>query len=278
MEKKNNSRLSIRDLKRVAEDIKRTIIKTAFLTKSQHIGSSLSISDLMTVLYFRTLNIDPLKPKKTDRDRFILSKGHAALGLYATLAHRGFFTYNYLLKNFNVDGGKFGTHPDMDVLAGIESSSGSLGYGLSIGAGMALAAKINRENYNVYVIIGDGECNEGIIWETALFAAHNRLNNLIVIIDYNGWQAFGRTKDVMNLEPFRDKWLAFNWAVYEIDGHNIKEIVKNLDKLPLSPDKPSIIIAHTKKGKGIPFLEDTLESHYHCLSKEEMEKIISGYN
>jgi transketolase len=271
---KDNESEKIEKLKNLALEIKKLTIKTACHSKSHHLGSSLSILDVLTVLYFDVLNINPDNYDQPDSDFFILSKGHAALGWYATLAKGGFFTEDELLDNFNTDKGKLGVHPDRGSMPGVEISSGSLGHGISIGAGIALANKINNKPNRVYVVVSDGECNEGQIWEAALFAAHQKLDNLTVIVDKNQWQAFGRTKEVMNMDPMGDKWRAFGWETQEIDGHDINKIVSALNDLPETGGKPKVIIANTLKGKGISFLEDTLESHYYCLSEEDANKII----
>ena len=255
----------------LAKEIRRLILKIAYTSQTHHLGSALSIVDLLTVLYFRTLKINPKKEKNPQRDRFILSKGHACLAWYVTLAKRGFFSEKKLLKNYSLDGGALGLHPDKDSMPGIEVTTGSLGHGLSVGAGLALAAKLNKSSYRTFVIIGDGECNEGSIWEAAMFANQQELDNLVAILDYNHLQGFGRTEEVIDLEPLVDKWQAFGWAVKEIDGHSFKEIIQIFDKIPFQKNKPNIIIANTVKGKGVPFLEDKLESHYKYINQEELK-------
>lgn len=255
----------------LAKEIRRTILEIAHKTQTHHLGSSFSIVDILTALYFGNLKINPENPKDIQRDRFILSKGHAGLALYVTLSKRGFFSEEELLKQYAIDGGKLGIHPDKDAMPGIDVSSGSLGQGLSIGVGLSLAAKIDDLKYRVFVIIGDGECNEGSIWEAAMFASQKKLDNLIVILDYNHLQGFGRTEEVISLEPLADKWQSFGWSVKEIDGHNMKEIIQTLNLFPFQENKPNIIIANTIKGKGISFLEDKLESHYKCINETELK-------
>lgn len=262
---------TIKKYQNLAKGIRQAILETAFRTQTHHLGSALSIVDLLTVLYFGTLKINSQKPKDVSRDRFILSKGHACLALYVTLAKRGFFSEKDLLKNYARDGGKLGLHPNKDSMPGIEVTTGSLGHGLPVGVGLALAAKINKLPSRIFVIIGDGECNEGSIWETAMFAGQQKLDNLVAILDYNHLQGFGRTEEVINLEPLADKWQAFGWLVKEIDGHNFKEIIQVFDQIPLKKNKPNMIIANTIKAKGVSFLEDKLESHYKCINQEELE-------
>jgi len=254
----------------LAKKIRRLILEIAFKTQTHHLGSSFSIVDLLTVLYFRTLKINPKKPKDIYRDRLVLSKGHGCLALYITLAKRGFFSEKELLKNYAKDGGKLGLHPDKGSLPGIEASTGSLGHGLSVGVGLSLAAKINKLSYKTFVIIGDGECNEGSIWEAAIFASQQKLDNMVVILDYNHLQGFGRTEEVINLEPLVGKWQAFGWSVKQIDGHNFKEIIEAFEQIPFKKNKPNIIIANTIKGKGVSFLEDKLESHYKKINQGEL--------
>jgi transketolase len=257
-----------------ARDIKKLILKAACRQKAHHIGTSLSMADILAVLYFGIMNFSAANASDPDRDRFVLSKGHGALGLYSALSVKDLMSESEFMDNFNADGGRLGVHPDFGSMPGIEISSGSLGHGLSIGAGMALAAKMDGRAYQVFVMLGDGELNEGAVWEGVLFAAHHRLDNLIAIIDYNRWQAFGRTDEVMGLDPLPEKWQAFGWDVKTINGHDVGEIYDALKKAKAATGRPTVIIANTKKGKGAYF-EDTLESHYHCISEEELEKILS---
>jgi transketolase len=266
--------MSAIDYQKIAREIRKKILKMIFTSQSPHIGSALSCVDILTVLYFKILAIDPKNPWLENRDRFILSKGHAASALYATLAQRGFFSEE-VLNSYCLDGGKLPGHSTMHCVPGVEVSTGSLGHGLSIGAGMAIAAKGDNKNYRVFVLMSDGECDEGSVWETAMFASHHKLDNLIAIIDYNKLQAFGRTNNVLNLEPLKEKWISFGWAVKEIDGHNFTEIEKSLN---IRRSKPSVIIAHTIKGKGISFMENKLEWHYKSPNKEEYNLAIKELN
>lgn len=239
-------------------------------SNSSHIGSALSCVDILTVLYFHTLKISQTNPLDKNRDKFILSKGHAVSALYATLSERGFFD-NSILEKYCADGSILPGHSTKSCVPGVEVSTGSLGHGLPMGVGMAVACKYDNLKYGIFVLLSDGECDEGSIWEAALFAAHHKLDNLIAIVDYNKIQAFGLTKEVLNLEPFADKWKAFGWEVREVDGHNFGEIIAALKKVPFRKNKPSMIIAHTIKGKGISFMENKLLWHYRAPNQEELE-------
>jgi transketolase len=228
--------------------------------------------DLLTALYFSVLRINPNDPKNPDRDRFILSKGHGAMALFHVLALRGFYSESELLS-YGEDGGIFAEHPPTpDHLAGIEAATGSLGHGLSIGLGMALAARIQKRKYNVYAILGDGECNEGSIWECAMLAAAQRVDNICAIVDFNKWQATGRSQEIMALDPLIDKWHAFGWQACEVNGHDMGEILSALAKFPAVSKKPTAIIAHTIKGRGVSFMEDDNNWHYRIPTAEEVIK------
>jgi transketolase len=261
------------DYQETSKEIRKKIIKMKYESQEGHLGSALSCVDILNVLYFKAMSIDPKHPLNESRDRFILSKGHAASALYAVLAQKGFFEEK-LLDTYCKNGSKLAGHCIKGSLPGVEVSSGALGHGLPMGEGIALAGKNDDKNYRVFVLMSDGECDEGTTWEAALFASHHKLDNLAVIIDYNKWQAFGRTNEVLNLEPLAEKWQAFGWSVKEIDGHNFAEIESALSAVPLEKGKPSVIIANTIKCKGIPALEDKLESHYKHLTKEDYEKSI----
>ena len=255
------------DLDRISKEIRKNIVIMNSKANASHSGSALSIVDILVVLYFKILRINPKDPFRTDRDRFILSKGHASTALYATLSKRGFFKEE-LLNKFYCNNGVLPGHLDKETVAGIEVSSGSLGHGLSLGIGMAIASKLDKYNYNVYVLCGDGELNEGSMWEAILFAPQKKLDNLTLIIDYNKLQGYGETNEVINLEPLKEKFEAFNWEVLEIDGHNFEEIEKSLLK---RASKPKVIIAHTIKGKGISYMENKFIWHYKSPNKEELE-------
>ena len=261
------------DYSQISKEIRKKVLKMAFEARASHIGSSLSEVDILTVLYFKILSIDPKNPWFDDRDRFILSKGHGVAALYATLSQKGFFPEN-ILDTYCKEGGKLPGHSTRNCAPGVEVSTGSLGHGLPMGAGMALAGKRDKKNYRVFVLMSDGECDEGTTWEAALFASHHGLDNLIVIIDYNKLQAFGRTNEVLNLEPLKEKWQSFGWKVKEIDGHNFSEIENALSRIPFEKTKPSLIIANTVKGKGVSFMEDKLEWHYKNLTQEDYGKAL----
>lgn len=256
------------DYKEVAKEIRKSVIRMHFLSKESHIGSAFSCADILVVLYFSELNINPKKPLNENRDRFILSKGHAVSALYAALAERGFFSKK-LLDTFCQDGSMLPGHSTKNTAPGVEVSTGSLGHGLPMGVGMALAAKKDKKKWRVFVLMSDGECDEGTTWESALFAAHHKLDNLTVIIDCNRFQALGKTSEVLNTEPLKDKWLTFGWQFKEINGHNFDEIKKTLDEVPFEKNKPSVIIADTIKGKGVSFMENRLEWHYKSPNEEQ---------
>lgn len=256
----------------LARMIRIHVLNMTHKAKASHIGSCFSIADILAVLYSSVLRIDPSYPDWTERDRFILSKGHAAAALYAVLAEFGFFPKEWL-DAYCQDGSKLCGHISYEV-PGVEVSTGSLGHGLSIGCGMALAGKRDKKSYRIFVLLSDGECDEGSTWEAVLFASHHRLDNLIAIVDYNKIQAFGKVEEVLNLEPFAEKWHAFGWTVQEIDGHNYQQIKDILTSVPFKDGKPSCIIAHTVKGKGISFMENSLEWHYKSVNEEQLQKAL----
>lgn len=236
---------------------------------SGHPGGSLSSIDIITVLYFYAMRIDPKNPRWPDRDRFVLSKGHSCPALYAVLAGRGFFPKEELM-NLRKFGSILQGHPDMTLTPGIDMSTGSLGQGLSVSCGMAIAARLDKKDYRVYCMIGDGESQEGNIWTGAMLSAHQKLDNLTAILDRNGLQIDGSTEEIVSLEPLSDKWKAFGWHVIEIDGHDIPQIISALEQAANVKGRPTIIIAKTAKGKGISFMENQLEYHGRALTKEEM--------
>lgn len=262
---------SIDSLEIQTKKIRQKIIEISHKAKASHIGSSLSCVDILAILYWKIMSIDPLNQKDPNRDRFILSKGHAATALYVTLAERGFFPLE-ILNKYLENGTTLMEHPPFSNVPGIEVATGSLGHGLSIGTGIALAGKTKNENFKVYVLMSDGECNEGSVWEAAMLAASQKIDNLIAIIDYNKWQATGRSNEVMKLENLSEKWRTFGWNVFQVDGHNLKELNETLNNIPKNLKKPSIIIANTVKGKGVSFMEDDNNWHYKIPSEEELEK------
>jgi transketolase len=259
-------------LAKLSTTLRARIIETSSKTGTPHLGSCLSCVDILTALYFSVLRLDTDNPQKPERDRCILSKGHGAMGLFHVLAERGFYSLSDL-DNYGADGGVFAEHPPTPAhLAGIEAATGSLGHGLSLGLGMALAGRIQGQSYNVYAVLGDGECNEGSIWEAAMLAAAQRVSNLCVIIDFNKWQATGRSSEVMALEPLVDKWRAFGWNAVEVDGHSFDELLAALSQFPNGNGQPTAIIAHTVKGKGASFMEDDNNWHYRIPTAEEVIK------
>jgi transketolase len=260
-------------LKQQANEIRKKIVRMVAAANSSHVGSALSIVDIMVVLYFRVMNLKVADPGWLGRDRFILSKGHGCTALYATLAAKGFFPETDLDRYYR-DGGKLAGHPVKDSAPGIEASTGSLGHGLSIGIGMALAAKRDHRDYRVFVLLGDGECNEGTVWEAAMCAAHHRLNNLVVIVDHNQLQGLGRTDEIVCLQSLAAKWKSFGCAVREADGHNVRELLDLCDALPFENDLPSVIIAHTVKGKGVSFMEGQLAWHYKSPNQAQLEQAL----
>lgn len=229
--------------------------------------------ELLAVLYGKVLQVKPAEPDWSERDRFILSKGHGCASLYAVLAESGFFPLDWL-ETFYQNGSYLAGHITHRHVPGVEVSTGSLGHGLSIATGMALAAKRDRKTHRVFVLLSDGECDEGSTWEPILFAPHHRLDNLIAIVDYNKIQSLGTVKEVMDLEPFAEKWRAFGWATREIDGHNIGEIEEALTAIPFEEGRPSCVIAHTVKGKGVSFMENELLWHYRS-PQEEFEAALA---
>jgi len=247
-------------LKKIAKRIRIEIIKMIYEAQSGHPGGSLSIADIIAVLYFYVMKIDPHNPYWSNRDRFILSKGHACPAWYASLALRGFISMKDL-SSLRSLGSPLQGHPDMRKTKGVDMTTGSLGNGLSAGIGMAVAAKLDKKDYRVHVLLGDGELDEGILWEGTAFAYKYKLDNLLAIVDYNKLQLDGSTEEVMPLEPLINKWQAFNWYTLEIDGHSITEILSAIEKSHRIKDKPTVIIAHTIKGKGVSFMEDKVDWH-----------------
>lgn len=264
-------KLSPEELEKMALNIRRDIIQMIYDANSGHPGGSLSIADLISALYFNVLNHDPSKPDWEDRDRFILSKGHACPALYSAMARTGYFPYEELKTLRKIDS-RIQGHPEVRKLPGIEASTGSLGQGLSIGAGLALGAKVQGKNFRTYVMTGDGELDEGQIWEAALFCGNKKIDNLVVIVDSNKQQLDGWIKDISSLDPLDDKWRAFGWEVIEIDGHNMNEILSAFEKAAQTKGKPTVIIANTIKGKGVSFMENNLDFHGASPTKEQYEK------
>lgn len=263
---KNN----ITDLQNTAKTIRKDIVEMIHAAGSGHPGGSLSAADILTSLYFEVMDIDPENPKKEDRDKFVLSKGHAAPVLYSALARRGFFCPEELM-NLRKMGAMLQGHPDMKGIPGVEMSTGSLGQGFSTVVGMAMAMKMDQSKNYVYTLLGDGELNEGLIWEAAMSAAHYKLDNVIAILDYNGLQIDGKNSDVMSIKPVDEKFMSFGWDVSFVDGHNIEEIIDAVEKAKQVEGKPSMIIATTIKGKGVSFMEDQAGWHGQAPSNEQLE-------
>jgi transketolase len=248
------------------------IVELSHTADAMHVGSSLSCVDIFVALYHGgCLNIDPKNPHAESRDRVILSKGHASMTFYTVLADTGFFPKD-LLKTFNKTGSHLTEHPNMGALPGIEATAGSLGHGLSMGLGMAIAGRIRQLPFRVFVIMSDGECNEGSVWEAAMLAPAQKIENLVVIIDFNRWQATGRSEEIMALNPLKEKWASFGWSTYDVDGHNISSLIKILSSIPDGSGKPIAIIARTIKGKGVSFMEDDNNWHYRIPNAEEVKK------
>ncbi len=245
----------------LARRIRTHTLRMVHKARASHVGSCFSMTDLLAVLYGAVLRVDPARPEWEDRDRFLLSKGHGAAAIYATLAECGFFPAERL-DTYCQDGTALAGHITHYGIPGVEASSGSLGHGLSCACGMALAGKADARPYRVFCLLSDGECDEGSVWEAALFAPHRRLDNLVAVVDYNKIQSFGTVKEVLDLHPFADKWRAFGWAVREVDGHDVDATLAALRAVPFEAGKPSCVLAHTVKGKGVRFMEDKLEWHY----------------
>ncbi len=257
-----------------AAKVRRGIVEAVYCAKSGHPGGSLSIADILSVLYFEEMNIDPQNPKMEGRDRFVLSKGHASPGLYSVLANRGFFPVEDL-KTFRKTDSYLQGHPDMLTVPGVEASTGSLGQGISVANGMALSAKLSGEDYRVYSIIGDGECEEGQVWEAAMFAAHYKLNNHTIFLDFNGLQIDGDIRKVMSPVPLDEKFRAFGLQVLDIDGNDLNQIRDAIKKAKETTDRPTLIMARTIKGKGVSFMENEASWHGNAPNDEQYAQAVS---
>ena len=266
------SESKIERYKHLATRVRAHVLNMTHRARSSHVGGCLSIADLLAVLYGGILRVEPSRPDWPDRDRFIVSKGHAAAAVYAVLAEKGFFPVEWL-DTYYLDGSQLPGHVTYGV-PGVEASTGSLGHGLSIGCGMALAGKRDGRPIRIFVLMSDGECDEGSTWEAALFAPHHHLDNITAIIDYNKLQSFGKVREVLDLEPLASKWQSFGWTVREIDGHDFGQIEKMLSGIPFEPERPSCIIAHTIKGKGVSFMENQLAWHYLPVDDEQLRRAL----
>lgn len=261
-------------LRKIASQIRKEIILMSFRAQSAHAGGALSCVEILVSLYFKIMNINPQKPEDEKRDRLIFSKAHDAKALYAVLSKKGFFDKK-ILEGYEKDDGRLPGHAVRFCVPGVEISAGSLGHGLSIASGIALVGKMDNKKFRVFTILSDGECDEGATWEAILFAGHHKLDNLIAIVDYNKLQGFGFTKDVLDLEPFSEKWESFGWSAKEVNGHDFDAIIKSLSKLPFVKGRPSVLIAHTIKGLGgVPAHVNKISSQYKPPTKEEAEEVI----
>ena len=269
-----NLKMSIAELEDKARFIRQRIIDLTVTAGSGHVGGALSMTDVAVVLYYRILRIDPSRPDWPERDRFVLSKGHGGLGLYPIMADRGYFAPEEL-ETYNKLDSRFGMHPDMLKIPGIEMSTGSLGHGLAVAIGMALAARHHRQGYRVFVLMGDGECQEGTVWEAAITAAHYRLGNIVGIVDRNMYQVDGHTEELAALEPLAEKWRAFGWQAVDVDGHDISALVDVFEGLDvgLHRSQPQVVIADTVKGRGVGFMEqDGATWHLGSLTDDQIEE------
>jgi len=267
----------IRELKRIAANVRLGIVEEVFHAASGHPGGSLSVADVITYLYFCEMKTDINAPAWEDRDRFVLSKGHTCPALYAALAEKGFFPKEDLKTFRHIDSYLQG-HPDRKYIPGIDMSSGSLGQGISAACGMALAAKLQNKDYRVYTVLGDGESQEGQVWEAAMFAAHYKLDNLCAVLDFNGLQIDGRITDVMNPTPLDSKFEAFGWNVICINGHDFNEIEQAFAKARQTKSKPTLILSSTTKGKGVSFMEDQVGWHGKAPNADEYAQAVQELN
>ena len=261
------------ELMKTATKVRMGVITAVASAGSGHPGGSLSLADILTYLYFKEMRIDPNNPKNPERDRFVLSKGHCTPGLYSALANRGFFPVEDLSTFRQIDSYLEG-HPNMDKVPGVDMSTGSLGQGISAAVGMALAGKIDKKDYRVFLALGDGELQEGQVWEAAMAASHYKLDNITAFVDYNGLQIDGKITDVMNPEPITDKFTAFGWNTIEIDGHDFSQIEEAVNNAKETKGKPTMIVAHSVKGKGVSYMENDASWHGNAPNKELTEQAI----
>jgi transketolase len=259
------------ELDAVARRLRLKLIQMSHAAGTPHLGSALSCVDILVAAYWNVVKVDAKNPSDPLRDRFILSKGHAASALYVTLAERGFFPKEWL-DTFATHGAPLAEQPAPNCAPGVELATGSLGHGLPVGVGIALAARIQKRAYRVFVCMSDGECNEGTVWEAAMFAPAQKLDRLCVVIDYNKWQATGRSNEIMALPSLREKWAAFGWNAHDVDGHDLANLSRLLSSVPDGSGKPVALIAHTIKGKGVSFMQDDNNWHYRIPKAEEVEE------
>jgi transketolase len=265
------STVELDELKITARRLRQDVVRMIHEAGSGHPGGALSVLDILVLLYYKVMKIDPANYLAPERDRLVLSKGHACPALYAVLADRGFFPAHFLSELRQIDSPLQG-HPDMRKTPGVEISTGSLGQGLSAANGMALAARLDNSTRRVYVILGDGECQEGQVWEAAMSAAHYRLDNLTAFLDFNGLQIDGWLRDVKSIQPLKEKWKSFGWQVLEADGHDYKALLEAVNRSYANRGSPTMIIAHTVKGKGVSFMENQIDWHGRAPNKAEFEK------
>jgi transketolase len=265
--------LDLGKLQAKARAVRAATVRMAHAGRTSHVASALSCVDILVAVYFHSMRFEPGSGGPCPQDRFVLSKGHGCMAWFAALAERGFFPVE-VLREYAQNGGRLAEHPSPDSVPGVEVATGSLGHGLSIGSGAALARRLDGHPGRAFVVLSDGECNEGSVWEAALFASRWQLDNLIAIIDYNKLQAMGRSNEVMALAPLADKWRAFGWETREVDGHDLSALASLLDAAPLAPGKPTAIVANTVKGKGVSFMEDDLEWHYRPPSADDLARAL----
>lgn len=265
----------IKDLEGKAHQIRKDIVEVTGWAGGAHIGGALSVVDMLVILYFKYLNVDPKQPGLETRDRFVLSKGHGGVGYAPVLARKGYFEFE-LLKEFNKFKSPFGIHLDGNKVKGVDVSTGSLGHGLSMALGLALGARVQKKIWRTYCILGDGECNEGTVWEAAMAASHFKIRNLITFVDRNRLMIDGTTEQIMGLEPFADKWKAFGWIVKEIDGHSFRDLSVAIEYAQTEDKAPVVIIANTVKGKGVDFMENEVKWHFGGLDSDLIEKAKSS--
>jgi transketolase len=265
----------IKDLEGKAHQIRKDIVEVTGWAGGAHIGGALSVVDMLVILYFKYLNVDPKQPGLETRDRFVLSKGHGGVGYAPVLARKGYFDFE-LLKEFNKFKSPFGMHLDGNKVKGVDVSTGSLGHGLPMALGLALGARVQNKIWRTYCILGDGECNEGTVWEAAMAASHFKIRNLITFVDRNRLMIDGTTEQIMGLEPFADKWRAFGWIVKEIDGHSFRDLSVAIEYAQTEDKAPVVIIANTVKGKGVDFMENEVKWHYGGLNSDLIEKAKSS--
>jgi len=265
----------IKDLEEKAHQIRKDVVDVTGWAGGAHIGGALSIVEILVILYFKYLNVDPKQPGLETRDRFVLSKGHGGVGYAPVLARKGYFDFE-LLKEFNKFKSPFGMHLDGNKVKGVDVSTGSLGHGLPMALGLALGARVQKKNWRTYCILGDGECNEGTVWEAAMAASHFKIRNLITFVDRNKLMIDGTTEQIMGLEPFSDKWKAFGWIVKEVDGHSFRDLSVAIEYAQTEDKAPVVIIANTVKGKGVDFMENEVKWHYGGLNSDLIEKAKSS--